>query len=94
MIIVVGKWKEKVVKMVAVVIVVALFAAAIPMVSGLLYDKVPVFSGWFDDEHPSGNPLRVENDAAGAADQQKTVFNEQMDRFVVKVQNFYYEEKE
>ncbi|HNX93250.1 MAG TPA: hypothetical protein PKI17_06965 [Syntrophomonas sp.] len=94
MIIVVGKWKEKVVKMVAVVIVVALFAAAIPMVSGLLYDKVPVFSGWFDDEHPSGNPLRVENDTAETVKQQKPVFNEQMDRFVVKVQNFYYQEKE
>jgi hypothetical protein len=94
MIIVVGKWKEKVVKMVAVVIVVALFAAAVPMFSGMLYDKVPVFSGWFDDEHPSGNPLRVENDATKADKQQETVFNEQMDRFVVKVQNFYYEEKE
>ncbi|HWQ76160.1 MAG TPA: hypothetical protein VN441_12670 [Syntrophomonas sp.] len=93
MIIVVGKWKEKLAKIAAVVIVVALFAAAIPLVSGLLYDKVPVFSGWFDDEHPSGNPLRVENDKTDAA-QPQNVFNEQMDRFVVKVQNFYYEEKE
>ncbi len=94
MIIVVGEWKKKVVKIVAVLAVVALFAAAIPMVSGLLYDKVPVFTGWFDDEHPSGNPLRVEKDATGVAEQSESVFNEQMDRFVVKVQNFYYEEKE
>ncbi|NLV20581.1 MAG: hypothetical protein GXY49_01100 [Syntrophomonadaceae bacterium] len=94
MIIVVGKWKEKVAKIVAVVIVVALFAAAIPMVSGLIYDKVPVFSGWFADEHPSGNPMRVNNDADGQKLQQEKVFNEQMDRFVVKVQNFYYQEKE
>lgn len=94
MIIVVGKWKEKVAKIVAVVFVVALFAAAIPTVSGLLYDKVPVFSGWFDDEHPSGNPMRVNNDVDAKKLQQEKVFNEQMDRFVVKVQNFYYQEKE
>ena len=94
MIIVVGKWKEKVVKLVAVVVMVAVFAAAIPVVSGLLHDKVPVFSSWFDDEHPSGNPMRVENDAAKETAKQENMFNEKMDRFVVKVQNFYYEEKE
>ena len=94
MIIVVGKWKEKVVKLVAVVVMVAVFAAAIPVVSGLLHDKVPVFSSWFDDEHPSGNPMRVENDAAKETVKQENMFNEKMDRFVVKVQNFYYEEKE
>jgi len=93
-IIVVGKWKEKVVKLVAVVVMVAVFAAAIPVVSGLLHDKVPVFSSWFDDEHPSGNPMRVENDAAKETVKQENMFNEKMDRFVVKVQNFYYEEKE
>ncbi|HRW13226.1 MAG TPA: hypothetical protein P5549_08890 [Syntrophomonas sp.] len=94
MIIVVGEWRKKVVKIVAAVIVVGLFAAAIPFVSGILYDKVPVFTGWFDDEHPSGNPLRVDNNTTGVADRTESVFNEQMDRFVVKVQNFYYEEKE
>lgn len=94
MIIVVGKWKEKVVKLVAVVVMVLAFAAAIPMVSGLLYEKVPVFSGWFDDEHPSGNPMRVEKDVQDSKIQEENKFNEKMDRFVVKVQNFYYEEKE
>lgn len=94
MIIVVGKWKEKVIKLVAVVIMVVVFAAAIPLVSGLLYDKVPVFSGWFDDEHPSGNPLRVENTIQKDKIQADSKFNEKMDQFVVKVQNFYYEEKE
>jgi len=93
-IIVVGKWKEKVVKLVAVVVLVMVFAAAIPMVSGLFYEKVPVFSGWFDDEHPSGNPMRVEQDIQEQQLQEDKNFNEKMDRFVVKVQNFYYEEKE
>ena len=94
MIIVVGKWKEKVVKLVAAMILLVVFAAAIPLVSGLLYDKVPVFSGWFDDEHPSGNPMRVENDAQTVKIQPDNKFNETMDHFVVKVQSFYYEEKE
>ncbi|CFX50861.1 Uncharacterized [Syntrophomonas zehnderi OL-4] len=94
MIIVVGKWKEKVAKMVAVVVLAVVFAAAIPMVSGILYKKVPVFSGWFDDEHPSGNPMRVDKNNPGGSDLPENKFNEKMDRFVVKVQNFYYEEKE
>lgn len=94
MIIVIGKWKEKVVKMVAVVVLAVVFAAAIPMVSGIFYEKVPVFSGWFDDEHPTGNPMRVEKSPPGESVQEDNKFNEKMDRFVVKVQNFYYEEKE
>ncbi len=94
MIIVVGKWKEKVVKLVAVVVMVLAFAAAIPMVSGLFYERVPVFSGWMDDEHPSGNPMRVENNPQETKIQEDNKLNEKMDRFVVKVQNFYYEEKE
>lgn len=94
MIIVVGKWKEKVAKMVAVVVLAVAFAAAIPMLSGILYEKVPVFSGWFNDEHPSGNPMRVDKNPPGENAQDENKFNEKMDRFVVKVQNFYYEEKE
>jgi hypothetical protein len=94
LIIVVGKWKEKVVKLVAAVILVVVLAVAIPLVSGLFYDKVPVFSGWFADEHPSGNPMRVEKDAQTVKIQPENKFNETMDHFVVKVQNFYYEEKE
>jgi hypothetical protein len=93
-IIVVGKWKEKVIKLAAVVVMVVALAAAIPLVSGLLHDKVPVFSSWFDDEHPSGNPMRVEKDTGKETAKQDNTFNEKMDRFVVKVQNFYYEEKE
>ncbi len=94
MIIVVGKWKQKAVKLVAVVVLVLVFAAALPVVSGLFYEKVPVFSGWVDDEHPSGNPMRVEKNLDEQKTQEENEFNQKMDRFVVKVQNFYYEEKE
>ena len=94
MIIVVGKWKQKVMKLVAVVVLVLVFAAVVPIVSGLFYEKVPVFSGWVDDEHPSGNPMRVEKNQDNNKIQEENEFNQKMDRFVVKVQNFYYEEKE
>ncbi|MEA1962436.1 MAG: hypothetical protein U9N81_14410 [Bacillota bacterium] len=88
MIIVVGKWKAKVMKMVIAVVLIVAFAALIPLVSGMLYNKAPVFSSWFEDETPSGNPMRVEVESQGNG------VETQLDRFVLKVQNFYYEEKE
>jgi len=88
MIIVVGKWKQKVIRLAIIVVVIALFAAAVPMVSGIFYEKVPVFSGWMKDENPSGNPMRVENVP------ETTDFSQKVDQFVIKVQNFYHEEKE
>jgi hypothetical protein len=88
MIIVVGKWKRKLVRLATVIVLVALFAALIPVVSGVFVKKVPVFSGWMNDEHPSGNPLRVETS------QDSSSLNQKVDRWVVKVQNFYQQEKE
>jgi hypothetical protein len=88
MIIVVGKWKKKVIRLATIIVIVALFAAAIPLVSGIFFEKVPVFSGWMKDEHPSGNPMRVEDDS------QTSDFNQKVDQFVIKIQNFYHEENE
>ncbi|MGE5391698.1 MAG: hypothetical protein ACM3PE_11620 [Deltaproteobacteria bacterium] len=94
MIIVVGNWKRKVARLVLLVVVIGIFAAAIPAVTGKLYNRIPV-SGWFKDEHPSGNPMRVEqkkdtNDIAKSAG--KTEFDKTVDQFVIKLQDFYYEE--
>jgi hypothetical protein len=88
MIIVVGKWKQKVARLVAAIILIGIFVAAIPFVAGMFNEKVPVFNSWFQDERPSGNPMRVEEDSNGDS------FSKKMDRFVMKVQNFYYQEKE
>ncbi|HHW62176.1 MAG TPA: hypothetical protein GX404_09755 [Syntrophomonadaceae bacterium] len=87
MIILVGKWKQKVLRIVTALVLLLAFVALVPVVSGLLYEKVPVFNGWFEDEKPSGNPMRVQS-----VPQDKN-WNEQMDRFVLEVQNFYYDEK-
>lgn len=88
MIIVVGKWKQKLIRLAVLIVVVAVFAAAIPRVAGVFYEKVPVFSGWLQDEHPTGNPMRVEQTAPDSD------FNQKMDQFVIKMQNFYLEEQE
>ncbi|NLW90466.1 MAG: hypothetical protein GXY34_02545 [Syntrophomonadaceae bacterium] len=92
MIIVVGNWKRKVARLVLLVVVIGIFAAAVPVLTGKFYDRTPV-SGWFKDEHPSGNPMRVEqkkevNDKSVGS----TKFDQTMDQFVIKLQDFYYEE--
>lgn len=93
MIIVVGEWKRKVARLVLLVMIVGGFAAAVPAVTGKLHQRVPV-SGWFKDEHPSGNPMRVEKNDKKSAGQSadKTGFDKRMDQFVIKLQDFYYEE--
>lgn len=87
MIIIIEKWKKKLIGLVTALVLVIAFALAIPVLSGILYEKVPVFSGWFQEEHPSGNPLRVENTQNG------TRFDKAVDQFVIKLQDFYYDEQ-
>ncbi|MEQ8201717.1 MAG: hypothetical protein ABRQ24_09905 [Syntrophomonadaceae bacterium] len=90
MVIVVGKWKGKLIRVAALIVVVVLFAAVLPRVAGVFYEKVPVFSGWMQDEHPTGNPVRVEQ----TQDVPGTDFHDTVDQFVIKLQNFYYQEQE
>lgn len=85
MIIVVGKWKRKVVRFLVVVALVIAFIAAIPMLTGILSKQVPAFSGWLQEEQPSGNPMRVETT------EKTSHFNQVLDQFVIKLQDFYYE---
>lgn len=87
MIILIDHWKKKLVNLIIVLTLVVAFAAAFPTLTGLLHGKVPVLSGWFEDEHPSGNPMRVEK-ASG------TRFDRAVDQFVIKLQDFYYDEKQ
>lgn len=82
MVILVGKWKKKLIKIVAAVVLIAAFAAAMPLVTGILHKQAPVFSTWFQDEQPSGNPMRVENEEG------PNKFQQMVDRFVFKLQRF------
>lgn len=86
MIIVVGEWKKKILRIITILILILAFAVAVPVLAGSLYDRVPALSGWFQDEHPTGNPMRVEQDNSG------TKFEQVVDQFVFKLQDFYYDE--
>lgn len=86
MIIIVSDWKKKILKFLSVLALIIAFAAAIPALTGALHKQIPAMGGWFQEEHPSGNPMRVEQNEEG------TGFEKVMDRMVIKLQNFYYEE--
>lgn len=89
MIILIDRWKRKLANLVAVLALLVAFAAALPALTGILHEKVPALSGWFQDEHPTGNPIRVEKE-----DNSGTRFDRAVDQFVIKLQNFYYDEKQ
>ena len=82
MILLIKKSKKKIIKFFALLLILAVFAAAIPVVSGVLHDKVPVFQSWFADEHPTGNPMRVEKSP------EQTSFSKKLDQLVMKVAEF------
>ena len=85
MIIVISNWKKKLVRVVTVLVVIAVVAAVLPIITGIMYYQIPVLGGWVDEEHPSGNPLRVERNQNA---------EQAMEQFVIHLQDFYYEEKE
>lgn len=87
MIVVINNWKRKLLKLLAVCTLILAFALAVPVLTGLLYQQVPAMSSWLKEEHPSGNPLRVEKTNDGSK------FEKVVDQLVIKMQNFYYEEK-
>ena len=58
MVILVGNWKKADQNSCCNRPLIAVFAAAMPLVTGLLYEHVPAISSWFQDEQPSGNPMR------------------------------------
>ncbi len=85
MIIIVNDWKKKLVRLGVAVVIITVFVFTIPLLTGLLHNQIPV-GGWFQEEHPSGNPMRVEQR------NQENKFDRMLDQFVIKVQDFYYEE--
>lgn len=88
MIVVINNWKKKMLSFLILLVFILAFALAVPTMTGILHKQVPALGNWFKEEHPSGNPMRVENN------KESTKFEKVMDHFVFKLQNFYYEEKE
>lgn len=86
MIIIIDHWKKKLLRLGVALVIIAVFICTLPLLTGLLHKQVPVGGRWFQEEHPSGNPMRVEQR------QQGNKFDHMLDQFVIKVQDFYYEE--
>jgi hypothetical protein len=85
MIILVSRWKKKLLKVLTVIVLLLAFAFSIPFFTGAVYRQIPVISSWFEKENPTGNPLRVDNEQDG------TKFEEMVNQLVIKLQDFYYE---
>lgn len=94
MIIVISNWKKKLWKTLVVITLIAVFALAVPVLTGKICQQIPALSGWFQEEHPSGNPMRVENEKERGEKQNHgaSKFEQAVDQFVLKIQDFYYEE--
>lgn len=87
MIIIVGSKKQilrKAVSMLALVLVLVF-----SLVAGVRYlsEPSPVFNRFTEEKVPTGNPLRVDNGNSNGIDQS-------VEQFVIKLQDFYYEERE
>lgn len=86
MFIIIRDWKRKILRLLTILFLVAALAAAFPTLSSIFLEHIPVFNGWFEDDPPSGNPMRVEEE------QNTSKFNQLVDRFVFKMQDFYTQE--
>ncbi|MBC7074770.1 MAG: hypothetical protein H5T98_01590 [Syntrophomonadaceae bacterium] len=85
MLIIVSNWKKKALKLLVVAVLLMAFVATVPILAGTIYRQVPVLSNWFQEEQPTGNPLRVEEK------QDSSKFDQVLDQLVVKLQDFYRE---
>lgn len=85
MIIIIRDFKKKLLKFITVIILIIAFALAVPYLAGSLKDVIPVWNNFFDEERPTGNPMRVENEKGSR-------FDQIIDSLVFNLQEFYYED--
>lgn len=89
MIIVIKNWKNTVYRLLGILLLTVTCGVSVPVVAGILQEKVPVFQTWFEEEKPSGNPMRVEY-----KDDYYSLYNEKIDQYVINLQELNFEEKE
>ncbi|MBO8159168.1 hypothetical protein [Thermosyntropha sp.] len=85
MIIIIRNWKKKAIRFLAVLVLIISFTLVVPYVAGSLQDIIPVWNSFFDEEEPSGNPMRVEKEKSSR-------FDQMIDSLVFDLQEFYYED--
>jgi hypothetical protein len=88
MILVIRNWKKKITAGFIVLSLLAVCAAVAPEIMEASYQPGPVINTWMkDEENPSGNPMRVENDDAS-----KSKFDQSLDNLTAVIQGFYNKE--
>ncbi|QGT98989.1 hypothetical protein SYNTR_0396 [Candidatus Syntrophocurvum alkaliphilum] len=85
MIIIIKNMKKKVLWVLSVLLLIFALTLTIPIVANKNFERLPVFTDWFEDEQPTGNPMRVEETES------ESKFEHAMELFVIKLQDFYYE---
>lgn len=87
MIIIIRNWKQRLFNCLKTVVILTVLALTLAFCIRFLYTDRTVFNRIGEDRIPSGNPLRVEK-------VNKDMVDESVERFVIKLQDFYYEERE
>lgn len=87
MIVIIGTKRQIWRKLLGGLAVILVLVVLVMVGVGYLSSPTPVFNGITEERIPTGNPLRVDNDNLGN-------FDRSIEQFVIKLQDFYYEERE
>ncbi|MGE5379826.1 MAG: hypothetical protein ACM3NT_02020 [Methylocystaceae bacterium] len=87
MIVIVGTKRQLLRKVVRGLGILFILLVLVLMGASYLSQPAPVFNRFTEDRIPTGNPLRVNNDNPND-------FDRSVEQFVIKLQDFYYEERE
>ena len=84
MIVVMGRWKQKLIKFLGILVLIAAFVVAVPAITGLLVKQVPALRV-VARRTSTGNPMRVE------ADENAGSFKPNTGSICYQTAGFYYE---
>lgn len=87
MIIFIGSKRQLLRKVVSGITVLAVLVMLVMIGVSFLTQPRPVFNRMVEDKIPTGNPLRVDRE-------NPSTFDRSIEQFVIKLQDFYYEERE
>lgn len=87
MFIVITNLKQKLQTLGKALLILAVLGLLVPGAINLYNNHAPAVSDWFQEESQEVGPMRTEPS-------KKTWFDQAMDQYVLKLQDFYYEERE
>jgi len=87
MFIIIGNLRQKIVRTAKVLVLLVALGLAIPGVVSLFNSYAPVVSSWVQGRSREVGPMHTEPT-------KRTWFDKAVDQYVIKLQDFYYEERE